>query len=217
MSLLNKILDQVFSLIFPDRCLGCGTGDSLLCVDCLRNMPPAERPTESWIYPAYDYRHKNLRRALWLFKYRNRRRLAQIIAPSIYERLIEEMADLRAFHNFTDPLLVPIPLSLKRARQRGYNQAEIIAKEIQRISNWELVSGVLIKTRETASQAKTKNKKERLGNLKGSFGIKNPEKIKGRNIILVDDIVTTGATLNEARKTLKQSGAKNVIALTAAH
>ena len=76
---------------------------------------------------------------------------------------------------------------------------------------------ILIKIKETEHQANIKERKDRLKNLSGSFSVKNAEMIKSRNIILIDDVITTGATLSEARKTLKQFGAKKIIAFTVAH
>ena len=220
MSLLNKILNKILDWLFPERCLVCRKGEALICSSCLRSIPVAERPTEPWIHPVFDYRNETIKRAVWLFKYKGRRQLAGLVAPLLYELLLEEMADLKAFHNFADPVLIPIPMSPKKIRTRGYNQAEILARELAALGedlNLELFSDVLLKIKETPSQAKTKNKKERLENLKDSFSIKNPEKIQGRNVILVDDIITTGATLNEARKVLKNAGARKIIAIAAAH
>jgi ComF family protein len=121
--------------------------------------------------------------------------------------------------NFTNPLLIPIPISKKRYRERGYNQSLLVCKELIRIDkeNFDLESSVLIKNKETEHQARIKNRNERLKNIIGSFETKNENKIKNRNIILIDDITTTGATLNEAKKILKESGAKKIIAFTVAH
>jgi predicted amidophosphoribosyltransferase len=83
--------------------------------------------------------------------------------------------------------------------------------------SFRLESNILSKPRETEHQAHIENRTERLKNIIGSFGVKNISIIKNRNIILIDDITTTGATLAEAKKTLKQSGAKKIIAFTVAH
>ena len=129
-------------------------------------------------------------------------------------------------------LLVPIPLHRSKLNQRGYNQAELIARKIIELdgnTNFTLEKNVLIKVTETKRQAHIKNRNERLRNLSGSFGIKNQREnqaeymeqneipLKGKNIILIDDITTTGATLTEAKKTLKNAGARKVIAFTVAH
>ena len=149
---------------------------------------------------------------------------------------MEELADLVIMENFNNIILIPIPLSGKRLRERGYNQAELICRELIKINNLTpspspyqgegcrrrgevltLQNNILIKPKETEHQARIENRRQRLQNIIGSFSLKNSELVKNRNIILIDDIITTGATLNEARKVLKQAGARKIIAFTIAH
>lgn len=219
---LNTILDT----LFPVYCLSCQKRGQFLCLKCISESPTAERESEKWIYPLYDYRHPPIKKALWLLKYNNKKKLADIFGLAMYGVILEELADLKLMDNFYDPLLIPIPLSKQRYRERGYNQAELICKKLMTLNmksdlrhgvDYELETNILIKHRETAHQARIKNRTERLKNLSGSFSIKTPEKIKNRNIILIDDITTTGATLNEARKTLKKAGARKIIAFAVAH
>ena len=136
--------------------------------------------------------------------------------------------------NFKDAILIPIPLSRRRYRERGYNQAELICKELIKLDsnsninlrygvdekmerNFSLEKNILIKIKETEHQANIKDRRDRLKNLVGSFYVKNPEVIKSKNIVLIDDVLTTGATLTEAKKILKQNGARKIIAFTIAH
>jgi len=228
MPFLNTILD----IVFPVKCILCGKTGMDLCLDCLKEAPSAERESAKWIFPSYDYRHPAIKKSLWLLKYKNKKSLASIFAEIIYDKILEELSELSILENFTNPILIPIPLSPKRYHERGYNQAELICKELIKINdlresvddpylshgvNMKLEKNILIKIKETEHQARIKNRNERLKNLIGSFAIKNSELIKNRNVILIDDIITTGATLNEARKTLKQAGARKVIAFTVAH
>lgn len=130
------------------------------------------------------------------------------------------MSDLLVMENFDKPIIIPIPLSRKRYRERGFNQSELISQSI--IDNdkekcFELLTNVLTKPKETQHQAHIENRSYRMQNMVGSFVVKNPELIKDRNIILIDDVVTTGATLTEAKKMLKEAGAKKIIAFTIAH
>ena len=117
-------------------------------------------------------------------------------------------------------LLIPIPLAPKRLRERGFNQALLICEKLVKLDggiNFQLEKNVLIKPKDTEHQVRIEDRSKRLKNIIGSFLVKNSEKIKNRNIILIDDVVTTGATLSEARKMLKQAGAKKIIAFTVAH
>lgn len=219
MGFLNTILD----VIFPAKCLLCGEVGTELCSVCLNEAPAAERESAKWIFPLYDYRHPGIKKSLWFFKYKGKRKLAGIFADGLYGKIAEELSELRTMENFVKPILVPIPLSAKRRRERGFNQAELICREILKINNLrgglnlKLVENVLYKTKDTEHQARIKDRRERIKNMTGTFSVKNEELIKSRNVILIDDILTTGATLGEARKVLKQFGARKVIAFTIAH
>jgi len=140
----------------------------------------------------------------------------------MHGRILEELSELSVMENFHDAILMPIPLSRQRYKERGYNQAELICEslvDLDKDVNFKFEKNILIKPKETKHQARIHNRGERLKNIIGSFAIKNTEKnlLKNRNIILIDDIITTGATLTEARKTLKKAGARKIIAFTVAH
>lgn len=116
--------------------------------------------------------------------------------------------------NFYD-IIIPVPISKKRFKKRGYNQSFLIAKEIAKNFTIKLEEDVLIKTQNNIAQS-TLNKKEREQNVKNAYKIINMEKIKNKNILLIDDIFTTGATVNECSKILKLGQAKKVDILTIA-
>lgn len=215
-----SLLDTVLNLFFPTKCVSCGKEGSDLCLRCLGDAPEAERESEEWVFPLYDYRHPGIKQAVHLLKYKGKKKIADVFAEAMYGRILEELGDLGAMENFRDPILVPIPLSKKRQRERGFNQTELIAEkliELDKNMNFVLEKDILLKPKETIHQARIENRSERLRNIIGSFAIKDESITKGRNIILIDDVTTTGATLNEAKKILKQSGAKKVIAFTVAH
>ncbi|MCE9549153.1 hypothetical protein K8Q98_02020 [Candidatus Nomurabacteria bacterium] len=172
----------------------------------------------------YEYRHPPIKKSIWLLKYGGKKELANIFAEIMHGRILEELAEFNIMYNFREPLLVPIPLSKERYKERGFNQAELICKklvEIDNNANFKLLKEVLIKPTNTLHQAKIENRAKRMKNIIGSFAIKdgggNLELIKNRNIMLIDDVTTTGATLSEAKKVLKQAGAKKIIAFTLAH
>lgn len=223
MGFFNTISNTILNIIFPVRCLSCTKSGSEFCLNCITDMPYAERETVKWIFPIYDYRHPPIKKALWLLKYKGKKKFANIFAEILYDKIIEELSDLIIMENFSSPILIPIPLSKKRYKERGYNQAELICRELIRINNIrdgvdiKLENNILIKIKETAYQARIENRKERLKNIISSFAIRNETLIKNRNIILIDDITTTGATLSEAKKVLKNSGARKIIAFTVAH
>ena len=223
-----RVLHIIFDFIFPRKCLSCGKKGSDLCQKCLAGLPEAERESAKWIFPMYDYRHPLVKKSIWLLKYNNKRQFAEIFAELMHGRILEELADLSVIENFRNPILIPIPLAPKRMRERGFNQALLICKKLMELNkktnlrnnmdiDFILEKDVLLKPKDTEHQARIENRSQRLENIVGSFTIENGEKIKGKNIILIDDVTTTGATLSEAKKVLKQSGAKKIIAFTVAH
>ena len=216
MSFLNTILN----LVFPINCICCGKNNVNLCIKCMSSFPEAERESLEWVFPLYDYRHPPVKKAIRLLKYKGKREFAKIFAEIIYGRIMEELSDFIIFNNFQKPILMPIPLSKKRIRERGFNQTSLICAELVKLDknqNFILEKNILTKIKNGEHQANIENRQERLKNIVGSFSVKNPESIKGGNIILIDDVTTTGATLNEAKKTLRKAGAKKIIAFAVAH
>jgi ComF family protein len=220
MRLLNTILD----LIFPTNCLSCDKRGEILCRECISSSPPALRESADWIFPFFDYRHPPIKKAIWLLKYKNKKSLARVFAEAMYGNILQELADLEVMENFKEPLLIPIPLEKIRRKERGFNQAEVMCEELIKIDtgkNFELRADILIKIKETKHQARIENRSERLKNIVGSFALRyteqNKTELKGKNIILIDDVSTTGATLSEAKKILRGAGARKVIAFTVAH
>jgi competence protein ComFC len=148
--------------------------------------------------------------------------LASFLGDLLYESLIQKEEFNKILKPFglaqggqvqDDIVLVPIPLSSKKFKKRGYNQAEILAKELAKKFDLK-VCNYLIRVKETKSQVGL-NKKERKENLKGAFelNIRYSANFKDKRVILVDDILTTGSTFSEAAKVIKNNGAREVWAV----
>ncbi len=233
MKFLHTTLENILNIAFPAKCISCGKNGSDFCLECLAIVPTAERESAEWIYPLYDYRHPPIKNALWALKYNGKKKLAKIFAEILYDRMLEELSELAIMKNFKNPILIPVPLSSERRYERGYNQTELLCEEIMKINDLrsadakaladkhglslQLLKNVLIKPKDTEHQARIRDRNIRLKNVVGSFAVKNTELLTKKNIILIDDITTTGATLSEAKKVLKQAGARKVIAFTVAH
>ncbi len=112
-------------------------------------------------------------------------------------------------------MIMPVPLHAKRLRQRGFNQALLLAHRMSERHGLPLVYDNLIRQRSTRPQVELKGD-ERIKNVKGAFTLRQPGKVEEKNIILVDDVFTTGATMNECAQVLKQAGATHVTAFTLA-
>jgi len=200
-----KIFKNILAVLFPQKCLGCKKENEILCSDCLLKINRPDTPHLNGIHIASNYQDAVLKKALWMLKYQGVKQLAKPLAQLIKERIWKKLET----ENW---LVIPVPLSKNKLRHRGYNQAEMIAGELSD----NVRADILFKKFHTKSQVEVKNKEERLANIIGSFEIKNPEKIKGKKIILIDDVLTTGATMREVKKVLKEAGAKKVIGVVVA-
>ena len=217
--------------IFPPRCVGCGQRGHWLCPACLRRVErltlplcavcghPSDpagaahgcgRSTLTSISAAGVYAGP-LRDAVHALKYTGRHgvaaTLAELLAPALAP-LVRE-----------GDLLVPVPLHPSRQRERGYNQAAIVASELRYLLPLELESGALRRTRATADQV-TLSGEQRARNVRGAFAVAG-DGVTGRRIWLLDDVYTTGATLRAGAQALRAAGASEVrgavVALTPRH
>lgn len=168
----------------------------------------------------FQYQDPTIKKLIWLLKYRGVKEIGQILGEILYENFIEQLAENEIYHPTSGQILVvPVPLSPKRQKKRGFNQAEEIAKIFSQNDSrsFSLVKDLLIKTKETKSQVTIRERTQRLNNLGGVFAIKDKKKIRGKTIILLDDVTTTGTTLTECEKVLKKKGAWRVIKMAVAH
>jgi competence protein ComFC len=218
MNIYRQILEFFLDILFPQN--NVLKKLNTLSTDDLRICITKSEPISDNIYSILSYHHPLANSLIWEIKYRGNRNLARKAAELLYSELLEIISEMQLYSNFNSPVLVPIPISKARMRERGFNQSVMIAEELIKICGNDFLTlekYSLIKTKDTMSQTKTKNRNERLKNLKDCFAVKNPETIKGKNIILLDDVTTTGATLSEAKKTLLKAGARKVIGVTLAH
>ena len=215
---MKKILEYVLEFLLP-RSNALRDIEAMKPEDMRVVAPPANTNLPPDTIALFDYQNSLVRQAIWELKYRGNKKVARLLANCLYEELVEELSERKTFEMFEKPLLIPIPLSKRRERERGFNQCELLATELQTRDDgnfFEVGRNILVKVKDTESQTK-KNRVERLKNLSGCFAVPNPKKITGRNIILLDDVVTTGATIEEARKTLARGGAKKILAVALAH
>lgn len=216
-----KVLRNWFlDLLLPQKCIGCQLSGYILCENCISKIPRTGRETENNIYACFDYRDSLIKKAIWNLKYYNRKTLGQKLGNLLYNNLIEEISEIKLYRGENPIYVIPVPLSLSKKRARGYNQAEVIARnfcESGEKNLLELKNNILIKKIDTPPQARITNRAERLRNIHGAFSVVNPSYVKGQAFIIVDDVTTTGGTLTEIMKILKESGAKSVVGFTIAH
>lgn len=208
------MFDFILDLLYPDSCLSCHKGKLALCERCIREIPDAPFIGDD-IYSRFAYSHKTMRTAIRNLKYRHASRLAPILGKHLADLIMEDLSE-DIYRTESLPILVAAPLSRERLRERGFNQAELLAKEVSNQVGLELVS-CIEKIKHTESQVTLGNKKSRLTNLTGAFTITHPEQIKNRHLILIDDVYTTGATIKEITKELRKAHPKSIRAYTLAH
>lgn len=217
---IRKAKDILIDLLFPEKCLGCGERGQLICPLCLSKIAQKKEQASPNIYSVFSYKDPIARKAIWCLKYRHNYRLADRLGKIMFHLTKQKLPLFYKVNPLEKILVIPIPLSRKKKWVRGYNQSEHLAKAFCKEDKYNLFSfekRLLFKKRETKPQAEIKDRKKRLENIKGAFFIKDKEKIMGKTILLIDDVVTTGGTLKEASLVLKEARAKKVCAFTLAH
>ena len=180
-----------------------------VCGDCLAHQPDFVKAA------AYGSYEAGLRELIHLLKYERVRPAAGVLG----RMLSEAIADLDPGFGDSAPVVVPVPLYAVRLRQRGFNQSELIARAALKLRpagrEFPLNPGLLLRHRDTESQTGL-TPRQRRENMRGAFRVPDPSQVKGRDILLVDDVFTTGTTISECARTLKRAGAARVWGATVA-
>ena len=216
----ERVIHTVLQTLFPSPCYGCGTKRALACSTCLAIREPRKKPC--WycnietgpssictkcrpksivtrVIWALPYKEQSTKELIKTFKYRNKPALGSALAKT----LAHAVDDHGIPHATT---VVPVPLHATRLRERGYNQAEILAKHLDRPYDATLISRV----QAAPSQVLSPTKKERIRQVRGAFYAPHPHKVSGRDFLIVDDVITTGATAHEVASVLHKAGARNI-------
>ncbi|MGB9743592.1 MAG: ComF family protein [Minisyncoccales bacterium] len=222
--MLSKIKNFLLDLLFPKFCLNCRQEGIYLCPDCeelleITGFHRGQRVSFlTDLFFAVNYQNPLAKNLIQNFKYEPFiKELGQTISSLIIKHF-QLMDNLPAFHpkinvnNLANFVLVPVPLHRSRLKWRGFNQAEEICKNLAPFFKLPVINNCLIRIKKTYPQIELTGL-ARKENINNAFFIKNKELIKNKNIILVDDVYTTGATMIECSRILKQSGAKKIIGL----
>lgn len=217
---MRWVINIFWELLYPSSCLGCQIKGEIVCSNCIFKINRNEKEQGGDIIAIFQYHDPLVKKLIWNLKYYHHPYLGQKIGAMLYDETIEDIADLKTFTMGSSIIVIPVPISKNKLKIRGYNQVEKIAMgfcERGRQGIFILKNNLIYKKIETIPQARINNREKRLKNIKGSFQIKNPSQIIGKTIIVIDDVTTTGGTMNEIINILKKEGAKKVLGLVLAH
>ena len=234
MGLFNKALNglivlykSILDFLYPPLCFTCDKrlkeNERLICGQCWSSFTSHKggikierkkiavpgRIAFSECYALYTYSDKALK-LIHTFKYSRKKSLSKQIGKDIGNLLTNN-----GFNTSYDYML-PIPLHKSKERERGFNQSDLLCREASQISELPYCSDIAVRTKNNKPQSHL-SYKERIENVRNIFKIKTPEKVINKNIIVIDDIITTGLTVNSLCDELKKCGAKNVICISVIH
>ena len=226
--MFRKVFGNVLNWVYPPSCVHCGKAGSLICDDCFSKLPAVGKHYCSRcgkpLMPKHFCRHCGNSefsftacRAPYLYdgpvsamikglKYNGTLGLVPILSKLL--------ADFWEENNWAVDIVVPVPLSEKRKAQRGFNQSEVIAGDFSKKTGLSCDPRILMKQRNTLQQVGL-TAEERRENLSGAFAAE-PTLVKGKRILLMDDVMTTGSTFSECSSVLLNAGAKAVYCLSVA-
>lgn len=213
-----NFLDCVLNLIFPPVCGIClKTSKRYICEDCMELIKFKS------LNKIDVYNDKNFKKHLYILKYEGiiRQRILDYkfkeksyLHRSFSEMILNSKKNIEFIKEYD--VLIPVPIHKDRMKIREYNQSELIAKDlVHGIKDIKLENSVIIKNKNIVAQSSL-NRKQRENNIKDVYQIKNIEKIINKKVLLLDDIYTTGSTVNECSKVLKEAGCKEVGIITIA-
>ncbi len=226
----KNIFSNSLHLFYPHLCTGCGSDllqeDNLLCLHCINSLPhtnfakhnnnPVEKifwgriPVTAAHSEFYFSKEFLIQHLIHQLKYKNNTEIGFYLG----ELMGKSLMNSNRFNNID--YLVPLPLYPDKEHKRGYNQAAIICNGMSEVMNVPVITGNVIRQRFTETQTR-KHRTERWENVSGSFLVKNPETLMGKNILLVDDVITTGATLEACGSMLLQTDNVKLYIATLAH
>ena len=210
-----QLKESLLHLLFPHLCEGCGFSglnpDQYLCLQCYLKLPetlffnynnnPVERiffgrlKSENSGALYYFTKGSLIQKLMHEFKYKHNEQLGSFLG-----RIMAN--SIKSSGRFTEiEFVIPVPLHVKKQQKRGFNQAAVLARAIGKVLNVPVIENAITKNEDSGSQTK-KNRIERWENVEGKYEIVNIEILKGKNILLIDDVITTGATIESCGKTL---------------
>jgi len=218
----------LFDILLPRICPGCDckltAEERFVCNDCLNKIEMVNSESQHYNFAKIFIPKKFVTGFIALYHFEKDKELQKIIHALKYNQkfllgiFLGEMLGQTYQNLFNDwkiDLILPVPLHHIKKAERGYNQSQFIVKGINKVLNTDVKVNILRRKRFTQSQTHL-NQHEREENVCGAFGVKNPKYITGKSILVIDDVITTGATINECAKVLLDNGALKVYSASVA-
>ncbi|WP_243517648.1 MULTISPECIES: ComF family protein [unclassified Candidatus Cardinium] len=225
---MKRLIIGLLDWLFPPLCAGCSQlvqGETFICTVCLTSFPETDahqlvdnaityhfagKATITYGFALYSLRKKShLEQVLFAMKYKNQPQTGEMLGQR-YGNILNQISIIQRID-----AIVAIPLHPKRFKERGYNQSDFFAQGLSASLNIPFYRSCIARIRYTPSQT-TKNKVERMTNLQGAFQVTAPHLLTGKHLLLVDDILTTGATLSACTNALLAAGVAKVSVATIA-
>ncbi len=224
---MKNALEVFFDFLMPHLCASCkaplNSGETLLCSDCRKRVKKVPRnelnemsaikfsdsPVTDFLSLYYFQKDSPIQDLIHQLKYGNRFRFGATLGEHVAFELRSEIA------KWNIDYILPVPLHRVKKAIRGYNQSYYISKGINGVLRASLRKDLLKRKKVTSSQTQL-SAKERLENVKGAFVVRSEKRIKGKNILLVDDVITTGATIKECAEAINKHKPKSIYALSIA-
>jgi len=199
-----SIINTLFNLLFPPRCVACRAfSEQAICQNCQKDIEYLREHIAVGNLSVYCLAVYSgiIKKAICRLKFARRRNLLPLLQELILKNIPASYQG--------DELIIPVPLSAKRKRERGFNQAELLIEHLATMTGIEMLPNAVERIKITRPLFEL-HELERQAEIQGAFRIKQPELINGRQVIIFDDIVTTGSTINELASELRKAGATSV-------
>lgn len=203
---IRGLASGALDLLYPRKCVGCGAVGAYLCDRCIADAPRAADTTGvglQLVLAPFQMQGAP-QKAVHRLKYNGVRGLAAPMGIAMAQHLER--------HGVAPDVIVPVPLHRSRQRERGYNQAALLAREVGRWLAVPVDEKLLVRAAAAPAQARSASREERQANVAGAF--KAQREAIGKSVVIVDDVTTTGATLQACAATLRQAGARRLWGLT---
>lgn len=226
---LKQLQNEVIKFVFPCVCIGCGKFSDFICVDCARKLPRllppicqrCGKPEPGAQYCPECWKKRNgidsirsvfifegiIRTAIHELKYYNLHAISGILG--------EYMALYYSQNNFAADYLIPVPLHERRLRERGYNQSELLAQKVSSLLGVPVLNNAVVRIIDNKPQARTISINERRNNVEDIFKCED-KLVNMKNVVIIDDVCTSGATLEACAKALIKAGAQRTLGFTLA-